>query len=44
MVAKLPATKEVVEDYRAQVLDGSYEVCDALNVTSACDGIAPAAE
>ncbi len=42
MVAKLPAAKALVEDYRAQILDGSYEVCDALTPTGACDGIAPA--
>jgi basic membrane protein A len=44
MVAKLPDVKAAVEDYRQQILNGEYEVCDALNPTSACDGIAPAAE
>ena len=41
MTAKLDDAKATVEDYRSQVLDGSYEVCDALTPTSACDGIAP---
>ncbi|MGD2048625.1 MAG: BMP family ABC transporter substrate-binding protein [Chloroflexota bacterium] len=44
MVAKLPDVKAAVEDYRQQILNGDYEVCDALNPTAACDGIAPAAE
>lgn len=29
--AKIPAVKELVEDYRSQILDGSLEICDALN-------------
>ncbi|KRE31333.1 BMP family ABC transporter substrate-binding protein [Agromyces sp. Soil535] len=29
--AKIPAIKELVEDYRSQILDGSLAVCDALN-------------
>ncbi|MBK8904734.1 MAG: BMP family ABC transporter substrate-binding protein [Anaerolineaceae bacterium] len=37
MVAKLPAVKETVEEYRQQILDGDYEVCDALNPTPVCD-------
>ena len=37
MVAKLPAIKELVEDYRAQILAGDYEVCDALIPTAVCD-------
>ncbi|MCA9954068.1 MAG: BMP family ABC transporter substrate-binding protein [Ardenticatenaceae bacterium] len=37
MVAKLPAVKETVETYRQQILDGAYEVCDALNPTPVCD-------
>jgi basic membrane protein A len=37
MTAKLPATKELVEDYRQRILDGDYEVCDALNPTAVCD-------
>ena len=37
MVAKLPAVKETVETYRQQILDGDYEVCDALNPTPVCD-------
>ena len=41
MVAKLPEVKETVEDYRAQILNGEYEVCNALVPTAACDGIAP---
>ena len=31
MVAKLPDVQAAVEDYRAQILDGSLAVCDALN-------------
>lgn len=37
MVEKLPAVKETVEGYRQQILDGDYEVCDALNPTPVCD-------
>jgi basic membrane protein A len=37
MVAKLPAVKETVETYRQRVLDGDYEVCNALNPTPVCD-------
>jgi basic membrane protein A len=37
MTAKLPDVKEVVEDYRQRILDGDYEVCDALNPTAVCD-------
>ncbi len=37
MVAKLPAVKETVASYRQQILDGDYEVCDALNPTPVCD-------
>ncbi len=39
MTAKLPAVKETVESYRQQILDGSYEVCDALNETPVCDTV-----
>jgi basic membrane protein A len=42
MTAKLDDVKATVEEYRQKILDGEYEVCDALNVTAACDGIAPA--
>ena len=37
MTAKLPDVKATVEDYRQQILDGEYEVCDALNPTPVCD-------
>jgi basic membrane protein A len=37
MTAKLPAVKETLEDYRQRILDGDYEVCDALNPTPVCD-------
>ena len=36
MVDKLPAVQELVEDYRTMILDGEYEVCDALNETAVC--------
>jgi len=41
MVAKIPATKDLVEEYRAKILDGSYEVCDALNApdSDACAAV-----
>jgi basic membrane protein A len=42
MTAKLDDVKATVEQYREQILSGEYEVCDALNPTAACDGIAPA--
>jgi basic membrane protein A len=41
MVAKLDAVKATVEDYRTRILDGEFEVCDALSPTDACTGIAP---
>lgn len=41
MVNKLPEVKARVEEYRERILSGEYEVCDALNPTAACDGIAP---
>ncbi len=41
MTAKLDDVKATVEEYRQRILDGDYEVCDALNPTAACDGIAP---
>lgn len=31
VTALLPDAEALVEDYRTQILDGSYEVCDALN-------------
>jgi basic membrane protein A len=37
MVAKLPEIKTLVEDYRQQILNGEYEVCNALNPTAVCD-------
>lgn len=36
MVAKLPAIKTLVEDYRTRILDGEFEVCDALVETAVC--------
>lgn len=41
MTAKVPAAKELVEEYRAQILDGSFEVCDALNApdSEACAAV-----
>jgi basic membrane protein A and related proteins len=39
MTSRLAEVKEQVESYRAQILDGSLEVCDALNPTAACEGI-----
>jgi basic membrane protein A len=43
MTAKLAGVKATVEEYRTMILDGEFEVCDALNPTAACDGIAPEA-
>lgn len=42
MVAKLDDVKASVEDYRKMILDGSFEVCDALNNAEAavCAGMA----
>jgi basic membrane protein A len=42
MVAKLDDVKAKVEEYRKQILDGSFEVCDALNSPDAgvCAGLA----
>ena len=37
MVEQIPAIKELVEDYRAQILAGEYEVCNALVETPVCD-------
>lgn len=39
---KAQAAKALVEEYRAQILDGSFEVCDALNApdTAACTAVA----
>jgi basic membrane protein A len=42
MTAKLDDVKATVEAYRQRILDGDYEVCDALDPTAACDGLAPA--
>ncbi len=42
MTAKLNEVQVLVEDFRSRILAGEYEVCDALNPTGACDGIAPA--
>ncbi|MFD1714469.1 BMP family ABC transporter substrate-binding protein [Amnibacterium flavum] len=42
MKEKVTAAKALVEEYRAQILDGSYEVCDALNApdSDACAAVA----
>ncbi|MET0591037.1 MAG: BMP family ABC transporter substrate-binding protein [Naasia sp.] len=42
-VTKAEAAQALVEEYRAQILDGSYEVCDALNEpdSAACTAVAP---
>jgi basic membrane protein A len=42
MVSKLDDVKTQVEEYRQMILDGEYEVCDALNSAdaSACEGLA----
>ena len=42
MVAKLPEVKAKMEEYRQRVLDGTFEVCDALNNPEAavCEGLA----
>jgi basic membrane protein A len=37
MTAKLPEIKTLVEDYRTRILNGQFEVCDALNETPVCD-------
>ncbi|KAA3648274.1 MAG: BMP family ABC transporter substrate-binding protein [Chloroflexi bacterium] len=37
MVDQLPAVQELVEEYRAQILAGEYEVCNALVETPVCD-------
>jgi len=39
MTAKLGDVQALVEDYRARILGGEYEVCNALNVTAACDTV-----
>lgn len=36
MVEKLPAVEELVAKYRADILAGDYEVCNALNETDVC--------
>lgn len=41
MTAKLGDVEAAVEDYRTRILDGEFEVCDALNATAACDGLGP---
>ena len=42
MTAKLDDVKATVEEYRQRILDGDYEVCDALNPTEVCDEFLPA--
>lgn len=37
MVDKLPDVQALVADYRARILAGDYEVCDALNETPVCE-------
>lgn len=34
MVAKLPAIKTLVDDYKAKIISGEYKVCDAFAVDS----------
>lgn len=41
LTSQLDDVQALVQDYRQRILDGEYEVCDALNPTDACDGIAP---
>jgi len=41
MTAKLPAAQELVDEYRQKILDGDYEVCDALSPTAVCDPFLP---
>jgi basic membrane protein A len=36
MVAKLPEIKTLVESYRTRILNGEFEVCDALVETDVC--------
>ncbi|MGI8657836.1 MAG: BMP family ABC transporter substrate-binding protein [Candidatus Limnocylindria bacterium] len=40
MTAKLADVQAAVEEARDQVLDGSIDVCNALEPTDACDGLA----
>jgi basic membrane protein A len=42
MVAKLPEVKAKVDEYREKILNGQFEVCDALNGpdASVCEGLA----
>jgi basic membrane protein A len=37
LTAKLPDVKTLVEDYRNKILNGEYEVCDALKETAVCE-------
>jgi basic membrane protein A len=37
LTAKLPEVKTKVEEYRAQILAGTLEVCDALKETAVCE-------
>ncbi len=39
MVDTLPSVKAKVEEYRKKILDGSFQVCDALNPTAVCDKV-----
>jgi len=41
MTSQLGEVEATVDEYRQQILNGEYEVCDALNPTDACTGIAP---
>ncbi len=36
LTGMLPAVQTTVEDYRAKILAGTFEVCDALNETAVC--------
>lgn len=40
VTSQLPDIQALVDDYRQRILDGEYEVCDALTPTDACEGIA----
>jgi basic membrane protein A len=42
LTAKLPDVQAKVEEYRAQILGGTLEVCDALKETAVCEPLKPA--
>jgi len=39
MAEKIPDLKELVEEYRQKIIDGEYEVCDALAETAICESL-----